>query len=120
MCQELGITLLSKIRFTYLFHYFYTRYYFDSCCCKTLKEVKNNTAVTSIHIRELCSRCFGMKYKTSQIAANENKTICADLCCLLKVNKAGIWQRTHESKFQKRHLLLLSGVASAAELNNRI
>jgi len=37
-----------------------------------------------------------MKYKTSQIAADENKTACADLCCVLKVNKAGIWQKTRE------------------------
>lgn len=61
-----------------------------------------------------------MKYKTSHIDANENKTICADLCCILKVSKAGIWQRPHESKFRRRHLLPVSGVASAAELNNRI
>jgi len=60
-----------------------------------------------------------MKYKTSQIAASENKTIRADLCCILKVSKAGIWQRAHESKFHRRHLLLISGVASAAEFNNR-
>lgn len=72
-----------------------------------------------MHITELCCRCFGVKYKPSQIAANENRTIWADFCCILKVSKAGIWRRAHQHKFRRRHLPPMSGAASAAELCSR-